>query len=88
MNRQVIKLLTWDLESLVLLPKPFFYQGTEDWNSLPDNIKFIMDKNSFKSQVKFHLSTTAMNQELAEYVWLTSFTYIPQVFSTLFTKAS
>ena len=48
--------------------KSFFYQGTLDWNSLPVNIRSIMNKNSFKSLVKAHLSTTSMNQELAEYV--------------------
>ena len=46
----------------------FFYQSTLDWNSLPNTIKSISDKNSFKSQVKTHLSTTSMNQELAEFV--------------------
>jgi hypothetical protein len=51
-----------------LASKSFFYQGTLDWNSLPVNIQSIMTKNSFKFQVKAHLSTTSMNQELAEYV--------------------
>jgi len=45
----------------------FFYQGTLDWNSLPVNIRSITNRNSFKSHVKTHLSTTSMNQELAEY---------------------
>ena len=57
--------------------KTFFYQGN-DWNSLPDNIKSIADKNSFKSLVKAYLSTTAMNQVLAEYiVCLTFFPLVP-----------
>ena len=48
--------------------KTFFYQGAKDWNSLPDYIKSITDKGAFKTQVKLHLSSIAMNQELAEYV--------------------
>ena len=54
----------------------FYYQSTLDWNSLPNTIKSIDDKNSFKSKIKSHLSTIAMNQELAEFVQLISIGFL------------
>ena len=48
--------------------KSFFYQATLDWNGLPNNIKSLSHKSSFKSAVKTHLARSEMTQELAEFV--------------------
>ena len=49
--------------------KSFYYQATLDWNGLPQEIKNIQNKSSFKKAVRIHLSTCAMTHELAAYVY-------------------
>ena len=51
-----------------LTSKSFFYCSTLDWNSLPDNIKLIHDKHSFKQAIKNHLGRYAMTQDQAAFV--------------------
>ena len=48
--------------------KSFFYNSIIDWNSLPDSIKQIPNKLSFKQAVKAHLASCSKAQDLAAFV--------------------
>ena len=45
----------------------FYYNATRDWNGLPQSIKGISSKVTFKQRVKKHLADQALKQESAEF---------------------
>ncbi len=49
--------------------KTFFYTAIKDWNMLPNQIKSIKNKPSFKKQVKKHLSMQANSVESNIYLY-------------------
>jgi hypothetical protein len=47
----------------------FYFNGIRDWNSLPDQIKCINNKISFKSAVKKHLLTEMKNTADSDFLY-------------------
>ena len=45
----------------------FYYNAILDWNSLPDDIKSITNKSSYKTAVKRHLLTAGQSREAGIY---------------------
>ena len=41
----------------------FYYNAILDWNNLPDNVKLINNRETFKRSIKRHLLTAGQSQE-------------------------
>ena len=41
----------------------FYYNAILDWNNLPDSIKSISNRKTFKRSIKRHLLTAGQSQE-------------------------
>ena len=41
----------------------FYYNAILDWNNLPDNVKLISNRETFKRSIKRHLLTAGQSQE-------------------------
>ena len=58
----------------------FYYNAILDWNNLPDYIKSIENRTTYKTAVKRHLFTTGQSNEAGSFIYILKLIVFPVIY--------